>query len=79
MSTTSASQHIRLMEERIQGQLSQIEKLRLDGRDLSQAKQRLNLLQHALEEMRAQLGSLSPTRMGDKRHRGQGKSPPNKK
>ena len=77
MSRTSASEHLRLMEERIREQKNQIERLKLEGSDLTQAKQRLNLLQHALEEMRAQLGSLSPTPLDGKRH--QGIAPPNPK
>jgi hypothetical protein len=79
MSRTSASEHVHLMEERIRGQLSQIEKLRLEGSDLAQAIKRLNLLQHALEEMRAQLGSLLPTLMDDKRDQGQAHAPPRPK
>jgi hypothetical protein len=67
MSRTSASEHLRLMEQRIREQTNQIEKLRLEGNDLTQAKQRLSLLQHALEEMRTQLRSLSPTPLDDKR------------
>ena len=77
MSRTSASEHLRHMEERIREQKNQIERLKLEGRDLTQAKQRLNLLQHALEEMRAQLGSLSPTPLDGKRQ--QGIAPPNPK
>jgi len=67
------------MESRIRGQLSQIEKLRQEGSDLAQAKQRLNLLQHALQEMRTQLGSLSPTLMDDKRDQSQAHAPPRPK
>jgi hypothetical protein len=77
MTRTSAGEHLLLMEQRIRDQTNQIEKLRQEGSDLTQAKQRLNLLQRALQEMRAQLGSLSPTPLDSKRH--QSKSPPNSK
>jgi hypothetical protein len=77
MSRTSASEHLRLMERRIRAQINQIEKLRLEGSDLTRATQRLNLLQHALAEMRAQLGPLSSTPLDAKRH--QGNAPPNSK
>lgn len=78
MSRASASEHIRQMEERIKEQVNRIETLRLSGADTSQATQRLNLLQHALEEMRAQLGSLSPTPLDDRRHQGRSPSQPKK-
>jgi hypothetical protein len=79
MSKTSASEHLRLMEQRIREQLIQIEKLTQEGSDSAEAKQRLNLLQHALEEMRAQLGPLSPTPLDGKRHTSPAKSPRQKR
>jgi hypothetical protein len=63
MSRTSASEHIRRMEKRIEDQLNKIERLRQTGGDSAEERKRLTLLQHALEEMRAQLDSLSPTRL----------------
>jgi hypothetical protein len=74
MSRTSASEHIRLMERRIEEQLNTIEKLRQRGADSTEAMKRLNLLQRALQEMRAQLGSLSPTPQDGKRSIGPTKS-----
>jgi hypothetical protein len=78
MSRTSASEHIRLMEQRIREQINQVEELRQAGGDLTEAKKRLNLLRRALEEMRAQLGPLSPTPLDDKRHPGKAPSQPKK-
>jgi hypothetical protein len=67
MSRTSASEHIRDMEARIEEQLNKIEKLRQTGGDTTEATKRLTLLQHALQEMRAQLGALAPTPQDRKR------------
>ena len=78
MSRTSASEHIRLMEQRIRKQIKEVEKLKQAGGDLTDATKRLNLLQRALKEMRAQLGSLSPTPLDDKRHPGKAPSQPKK-
>ena len=78
MSRTSAGEHIRLMEQRIREQINQVEKLRQAGSDLTEAKKRLNLLQRALGEMRAQLSPLSPTPLDDKRHPGKAPSQPQK-
>jgi len=64
---TPALAHIRLMEDRIRQQAATIEQLRLSGRETSAAFLRLSLLQHALEEMRIQLGSISPTELDAKR------------
>jgi uncharacterized membrane protein YccC len=52
--------HIRRMELRIEQQTHSIERLRQSGEDTSAAVQRLKLLRHALDEMRIQLGQLSP-------------------
>jgi regulator of replication initiation timing len=79
MSRTSASEHIRRMEKRIEDQLNKIERLRQTGGDSAEERKRLTLLQRALEEMHAQLGSLSPTPMDSKRHRGHGNAPPQHK
>ena len=49
------------MEGPIQQQKRVIERLRLDGTDASAAALRLALMTRAIEEMRHQLGALSPT------------------
>ena len=74
MSRTSASEHIRLMERRIAEQLHKIAALRQTGGDSAEATKRLKLLQRALQEMRAQLGSLSLTPQDGKRSIGPTKS-----
>ena len=55
------------MESRIEQQAASIERARLLGQDTSDAKRRLKLLCRALDEMRIQLGSLSPTELDAKR------------
>ena len=64
---TPTLEHIRLLEDRIKQQAAMIEQLRLSGREASAAFVHLSLLQHALEEMRVQLGTLSPTELDAKR------------
>ena len=59
--------HIRRMELRIEQQTHSIERLRQFGEDTSAALQRLRLLRHALDEMRIQLGQLSPTSLDERR------------
>ena len=59
--------HIRRMELRIEQQTLSIERLKQVGEDTSPALQRLRLLRHALDEMRIQLGQLSPTNLDDRR------------
>ena len=59
--------HIRRMELRIEQQTLSIESLRQVGEDTSAAIRRLNLLRYALDEMRIQLGQLSPTNLDEKR------------
>jgi hypothetical protein len=59
--------HIRRMELRIEQQALSIERLQQFGEDTSAASQRLKLLRHALDEMRIQLGQLSPTNLDEKR------------
>ena len=59
--------HIRRMELRIEQQTLSIESLRHVGEDTSAAIRRLNLLRHALDEMRIQLAQLSPTNLDEKR------------
>ena len=56
-----AGTHIRMMELRIAEQTQLIERLRQSGQDTAEAVRRLALLQHAITEMRIQLGQLSPT------------------
>jgi hypothetical protein len=55
------------MERRIAEQIEQIKRLEQSGKDTAQAKNRLTLLRHALDEMRIQVGQLSPTAMDQKR------------
>jgi hypothetical protein len=62
-----AFEHIRTMESRIEQQTALIERLQQSGQDTSDAERRLGLLRHALEEMRIQLGQLSPTELDAKR------------
>jgi hypothetical protein len=62
-----AREHIRRMESRIEQQKAAIEQLKLSGQDVSDATRRLNLLERAMEEVRLQLGQLSPTAMDNKR------------
>ena len=62
-----AGSHIRMMELRIEQQVESIERLKQSGQDVSDAMRRLSLLQHALNEMRIQLGQLSPTERDSKR------------
>ena len=59
--------HLRMMELRIEQQVEAIERLKQSGQDISEAERRLSLLQHALGEMRIQLGQLSPTERDHKR------------
>jgi hypothetical protein len=59
--------HIRRMELRIEQQTHSIERLQQLGEDASAALQRLKLLRHALDEMRIQLGQLSPTNLDERR------------
>jgi hypothetical protein len=59
--------HIRRMELRIEQQSLSIERLRQFRQDTSEAIQRLKLLRYALDEMRIQLGQLSPTALDEKR------------
>lgn len=62
-----ATEHIQLMESRIEQQAALIERARLLGLDTSNAKRRLKLLCRALDEMRVQLGPLCPTELDAKR------------
>lgn len=62
-----AGSHLRMMEVRIEQQIALIEQLKQAGQDTSEAARRLSLLQHALGEMRIQLGQLSPTERDNKR------------
>ena len=59
--SSPAFKHVRTMEARIEQQIVSIERLQQLGQDTSDAERRLELLRHALEEMRIQLGQLSPT------------------
>ncbi|WP_119303685.1 hypothetical protein [Dongia deserti] len=69
---TQAFEHIRLMQQRITEQIEKIEQLERSGKDAMEGRHRLQLLERALEEMRIQIGHLSPTRMDEKRDRMKG-------
>jgi hypothetical protein len=56
-----------MMELRIEQQVEALERLKQSGQDASDAVRRLALLQHALNEMRIQLGQLSPTERDGRR------------
>jgi hypothetical protein len=62
-----AGTHLRMMESRIEQQVALIERLKQSGQDTTEAVRRLSLLQHAMGEMRIQLGQLSPTAPGSKK------------
>lgn len=62
-----AGTHLRMMESRIEQQVALIERLRQSGQETTEAVRRLSLLQHAMGEMRIQLGQLSPTAPGSKK------------
>lgn len=62
-----ATEHIQLMESRIEQQAASIERAKLLGQETLDAERRLELLCRALDEMRVQLGSLSPTDLDAKR------------
>lgn len=62
-----AGTHLQMMERRIEQQIEKIEHLKQSGEDTSEAVRRLSLLQHALNEMRIQLGQLSPTKRDNNR------------
>jgi hypothetical protein len=64
---TAAADHIGMMERRIEQQREALERLKQSGEDTRDAERRLALLQHALGEMRLQLGQLSPTSRDGKR------------
>jgi hypothetical protein len=65
--SSPAFKHVRTMEARIEQQIASIARLQQLGQDTSDAERRLELLRHALEEMRIQLGQLSPTERDAKR------------
>jgi hypothetical protein len=68
-----ASSHLRMMELRIERQLETIERQKQAGEETTAAVARLKLLQRALDEMRIQLGQLSPT----ERDKTRSSAPPN--
>jgi hypothetical protein len=57
------------MEQRISEQTKRVEELERSGGDPTEAKSRLQLLEHALGEMRIQLTHLSPTRRDNERRK----------
>lgn len=62
-----AGNHIQMMELRIQQQVESIERQKQAGEDTTESERRLALLRRALDEMRIQLGQLSPTQRDHKR------------
>ena len=62
-----AGTHLQMMERRIEQQIEKIERLKQSGEDATEAVRRLSLLHHALNEMRIQLGQLSPTERDSKK------------
>jgi hypothetical protein len=67
---SSPGSHIQMMELRIQQQLESIERQKQAGEDTADSERRLALLRRALDEMRIQLGQLSPTQQDRKRPSG---------
>jgi len=65
--TNQAREHIQRMEQRVRQQIEKVEQCERLGRDPAAEKSRLRLLLHALDEMRIQIGQLSPTMMDEKR------------
>ena len=63
------------MAARIDKQAKEIEQLRVTGQDTRAAVQKLSLMKHAMDEMRLQLGQLSPTTGDRKRPNGPADSP----
>ena len=74
MASSSVTEHIRLMESRIEQQTAAIERLKRSAQDTSEAVRRLKLLERALEEIRIQLGQLSPTALDGRRSRLNGRN-----
>ena len=70
-----AGTHLRMMEARIEQQIELIERLKQSGQDTTEAVRRLSLLQHAINEMRIQLGQLSPTERDTKKPDGTRSTP----
>lgn len=59
--------HIRKIEERAKQQTALIQRLKSAGKDASDAEATLEILNKALQEMRAQIRPLLPTAMDEKR------------
>ncbi len=62
-----AHEHMQLMAKRIDKQAAEIEQLRVTGQDTKAATQKLSLMKRAMDELRLQLGPLSPTVSDTKR------------
>jgi hypothetical protein len=58
---------LRRLQDRLDRQTEDVERLESAGQDASQARQRLKLMQAAMKEMRIHLGVLGPTAQDDKR------------
>ena len=63
------------MAARIDKQAKEIEQLRVAGEDTKAAVRKLALMKHAMDEMRLQLGQLSPTTSDRKRPNGPADNP----
>ena len=64
---TAALAHIHKIEERTRQQTALIQRLKSAGKDTSEAEATLEVLNKALQEMRAQIRPLLPTAMDEKR------------
>jgi hypothetical protein len=73
--TSPANEHLRQMAARIDKQAKEIQQLGTAGQDITAATQRLSLMQRAMDEMRLQLGQLSPTIRDTKRPGGTAANP----
>jgi hypothetical protein len=58
---------LRRLQDRLDRQTEEIKRLESAGQDASEARQRLRLIQAAVNEMRLHLGVLAPTIRDDKR------------
>jgi hypothetical protein len=65
--SAAADHHVRVMEARIEKQKALVQELEAAGADAAEQIQRLDLLVRVLDEMRIQLGKLSPTELDAKR------------
>jgi hypothetical protein len=64
---TAALTHIHKIEERAKQQTALIQRLKSDGNDASEAEATLEIMNKALQGIRAQIRPLLPTAMDEKR------------